>query len=1047
MSSRDNQNRQSGGGGTVLSNIEATSRDEMICPHCSQYSIQEAPIASEYSNKQAKIIKGSECGNPNCDVKHIRPDFIRPQYKHVTITERIKQPKNILITLVVSVVTLIGIAYFLGVPVHEVIFATPEVTIDGTIQSPDGEPVQNARIELSESDYQAETGENGNYSLADVEIGTYTMIVNPPDTEETTMRPFAVDVEVTEEGIQSQNEYITENVFRADGLTLTLQSPQQETVSESLEVQDSQFTFTYLSEQNTESAVVEIDRIPDEELRSTEETTIDLGSTHTFDVQGEIVESELVGSGTVTTEEFSETQQSNDSGEVEFSTRGSVAPTDGVLTLSGGAITQSRSEEYDLQSGDTETVTASDEVVSDPTITIRGGNNDAPQQDTGSVASGDPIDFSISEDNAPSTVTLTLEGYLDTTNETVSGELGTNSEETISFTPEGSISPTDGQITIGSGDLQEEQIGTDSVQVSAENGPVKDSNSLGSVENDGGQYVLDYDFNKTQNPELVDGGYIINGEEVSLSEGTSQVQLNDVSQGDTIELWAEAQQESLERVSHPSSPLTVTNVDIQREELEVGEDTGLRATVENTSSGAVQDDVVAYLDGDEYDSKSVSLDSGETTQVTFPRASFDQEGQYAFQVNDSSVYTINVGGVEQAYGEGTIEGTLKYQSDQGEVGVDTNGNGSYDCTVVAGAGETCDVSLSSGTNEINVQQQNVSNVSYDVQYTARSSPQGIEVDMNNDGTNDIERTQPLLEGETVSETLTFPAGSHSITPTTENGEPVDYVLETTQSGVVASPSVTINGEVVIDESESFQGERSYTISNDIFTGGSNELEFQTEDDATHTVAVDWEEQGNDTAPEVINDSGSVVCTPSEIQSECSLGDSELTTGVNTYQLVRDGNAVEDVEVDLTYTGRDVPQTLTLQSTDSDTAFKFTETDAQETSFDGSWSHTRTEDIPTGETVELTTSTSSRMDLEGNVAVTYTAEREQPNRPEIVVENSSGSETFEVSEENLTDSGELESDATIEIPEDAFTRGQNTLTFTSENGGVYRVEIIGTQDRP
>lgn len=1042
------ENYSQSSGPLILSEVNAKDRSEMVCPTCEQYSVEEHPGASDYPSKKARIIKGSQCGNPNCSTELISPDMIERQYQPETITQKIKDPSNFLFILLVMVVAVVVGSYAMGIPIHEQIIQTPEATVSGTLVSPSGDPVENATLEFEDSEHTIQTNSSGEFTAENVEVGSYTLKIVPSDTEESENRQFKLDVELTEEEFNVEQDYITENIFQSEGLTADISFPSQREVNETFEAQDSTYNLYYLEEQNIESANVEITRLDDQDLQTTDTTDIPLNGSESLTTQGDIIDAELRGYGLVVEDEFTHTRESSSEGIIDFSLEGSLQPENISVSLADDSLSQTRSEEYNLANGESETVSM-ETVVGDANLRIRGGNDEAPETSTGTV--DNTIDFTISETDAPSTVQLTLFGSLETEEQTEMGQFGTSEEDTVTTTPDGSISPRDAQILIGSGRQSGQEIDSQTISLSGESGTESISRDLHTVEDDSGTYSLEYDIVKTQTTSLASAGFEINGERTELSEGDSTVEL-DVAEGDTISIWGVGEQQSFTPVEHSTDydDLVVTEVEASSQEIEVGEGVGLRAVVENQgNSDMVQsEEVVAYIDGETHETSSVQLDAGESEEVVFDnRVEFSESGVYPFQVNNSSITTISVGEGNLDYGEVQVEGTLNYTTDEGTVEIDTNNDGRYDCEVTAGEEESCGLSLDNTSNDINVRQNNVVETQYEISYTDRYAPQGIGVDMNGDGSNEINRSSPLLDGDTVSETRTFPEGSHTITVSVDNNESLDYELEKTQSGVISDPTVTINGTEVVSENESYQGERSYDISSEVFNAGSNTIELQTDDNATHVLTLDWSEQGESTAPQLVDSDGELLCTESQILQSCSISESEFNSGTNRVQLLRDGNPVPNAEATVSYTAKDVPSTMTLSSEESDFTADFDKNSAQETSSNGEWTHrvSRTT-LPVNEPLQLTTETESALTLDGSVTAEYTAQREQPVRPKITVETESGqTEEFSVSETNLDENGELVSDATIEIPEDALDRGENTIQFTSSNDGVYQVTITGVQD--
>jgi hypothetical protein len=321
--------------------------------------------------------------------------------------------------------------------------------------------------------------------------------------------------------------------------------------------------------------------------------------------------------------------------------------------------------------------------------------------------------------------------------------------------------------------------------------------------------------------------------------------------------------------------------------------------------------------------------------------------------------------------------------------------------------------------------------------------------MTGDGTNEINYQGVLPDGETVSESLTFPAGTHEINISTGNDASVPYNLEWTESGVIDSPKLYINDNQVVNVNESYQGQREFDVDSEYFQSGDNTVRIETDDNAEHTVILEWSERGLDTYPNVELVNADVkLCDSRDFSGgngTCEISPSKLDPGTQTVEFTRDGSPISESKFEFTHTARATPSTVTLTNTESDEETIFTRANAQQTNADGSWTHEKSVDISTGAEYEVTTNTSTQLKLDGSVTLEATAERSQATEPKIIIIHSDGSEeTITVPDSSLSN-GELTESATINISSDKFARGVNEIKFVSENDGVYNVEIVGVAD--
>lgn len=1024
-------------GTVVINDIEASSRDEMRCPQCGKKSIEEHPSASEYPTKDAAILKGSYCTNPDCGKGILSPREVEKQYEPQGIVQQLTNPKTLL-QLGIAIVGLVLIgSYFLGGPIHDAVFATPTATIDGTVVNSDGNPVSNATVSINGS--ETTTNAEGRYTLEEIEVGEYMLSIVPPDDSD--MRSFGAQIEVSQNGASIIGETVPSRLYSTEEGFQT-QLPSGITLSDSFKSQNSSRTITYLHENNRENITVTVDPLEQSEIQSTSTNTIQIGEDGTLNMQGSIISSTAFATGITVEETYTQGKTTDSSGQSVLNVRGTMTPTSAQIELGEGAGTSDREQILNLASGGEQTINVNGNVL-DMNAVIRGGATDAPQQrnDIWSPEDG-PIELTIQESDAPSTTTLTFTGDIDTESGQTSGSLSSQSED-ISITPEGSLSPSNAEISFSGGNIESEVVGSGELNGSGEGGTEDLSTELKTVENDG-TYSFNYDLSATQNSQYVLGGYTINGERTEIS-GSGAESLS-LSQGDTVGMWLTLQQEQVETADHTdNSSIQIT--DIQTNIDSENNTVAICPTLENTGSSETTD-LVYYVDGTEvHRQESVDGDiSSCTNEITYTTESLS-EGAHTIQVNEYTK-TINIGSGGLEYGEGSISGELSYVADQGQIQVDSNNDNSPECTVVASGG-TCDINLSQGENTISLTQQNVSGVNWEVSYTARYGAEDIRADMTGDGTYEIDHSGVLSDGETVSASVTLPAGTREIEVTTGNGESVPYNLEWTESGVIDSPTLYVNGQEVANVNESYQGQREFNINGDYFESGENTIRLETEDNAEHTVILDWSERGLDTYPTVsLADSDVQLCNSRDFSGggACEIDPTKLSPGTQSVEFIKDGSPVSEANFDFTHTARAVPSSITLSNTETDEEIVFTKSNAQEEDVDGSWTHERSVDIENGNTYEVTTSTSSQLDLDGSVTIEATAEREQAINPQIVIVHPDGTEeTVSVPDSSLNSDGELTDSATITINSDRFARGQNEVRFISENDGVYTVEIVGVVD--
>ena len=85
----------------------------------------------------------------------------------------------------------------------------------------------------------------------------------------------------------------------------------------------------------------------------------------------------------------------------------------------------------------------------------------------------------------------------------------------------------------------------------------------------------------------------------------------------------------------------VTNTGLDATQLQVGDDLGVTATVENTGGAAGTYTAELTVDGQVVDQRTVTLDAGESADVSFTH-SFDEPGDYELAISGAPVGTVTV---------------------------------------------------------------------------------------------------------------------------------------------------------------------------------------------------------------------------------------------------------------------------------------------------------------------------------------------------------------------------------------------------------------------
>jgi hypothetical protein len=450
-------------------------------------------------------------------------------------------------------------------------------------------------------------------------------------------------------------------------------------------------------------------------------------------------------------------------------------------------------------------------------------------------------------------------------------------------------------------------------------------------------------------------------------------------------------------------------------------------------------DVVLFKDGEAVDNENEYFGDGETKEVTFDPIRFTEPGLHTVSVNDGSAVTVQVGDGEAKSGAGTMDATATYTTESGTVTVDTNDDGTGECTVSATGGECSLGQLNPGEVQFSVDESGVTDTSFTVSYTRRDGPQNVQADIDSDGVVDIS-VPGILDG-TVEETVELGAGLNTIDIEVENGQSVKYDIEYAEAGQVAQPSLFVDGTEVVSETDNFTGERTYQI--EALDSGTHEFTVGSANATSEfNVRLSWAEAGDTLYPAVLLN-GETVCQPAQFGGDnaCQIDTTGLSEGPATLSF-QPATGVSEFEYEVAYTARATADRVTLSS--DRTTIGISRNDATSEEVTGAWTTERnTQILQTGDnflSIESPQVDGIRVPVEVNL--TYTYETTRPESPRITVTNAAGDTyTKEVSRETLNEAGVLQEETVVQLPAEWFTRGENTIRVSSTNGGV----IITTVD--
>jgi hypothetical protein len=997
----------------------------MVCPDCFTEGLEEHPgYIDEFAGKQA-ILRATRCPNEDCLYHYgegVPSSMLEQQYSTtgsfsaLSAGLSLKTVVGLVVGLLVVVVVVNGALNggFTGEPTV--------VSLSGSVVAADGTPVSGAVVSVVGSDESVQTSQAGTFTLSNVTEGERLISVMPAD-ETLAAQSYRFTV-------QSDGELTAETDYAnvsAEGVRLEVDAPVPRTVEKTLA--NESFVVMYSNPANallTDGVVVSI--APPDSTRITDAVRLSGTDSVERDVPGDLSGQQITAEIGVGEKRLTESGTWS-SGSAPISLAGTLKPSNVVVSVSADSNSRTRTSERTVTNGTTFTETVRGSSSGPITVDFFGGTTTASTRESG-VFTGENPTVEIDESASPSQTTLRLTGEVTERARTASG---TVSDGTGSFTVSGTLPAQAATVAFTGGAAQTEQVGEGSVSADATGGTDSQTVQLFTAPADG-TYTLSTTYTIDRNGNLVSGGYSINGEKSAVTTGTNSQTLS-LNEGDAVSLYVEARQESTgseKSYTRGTHDVYVDDTVVTPTQVAPGDPVSVTAVMENRGDGYGLD-VVLFKDGVEVDRENEYLGNGETKDVTFDPIRFSESGVHTVSVNEGDPVTVQVGDGTPESGAGSVSATATYSTDSGTVTVDTNNDGTGDCTVAANGGE-CDLGrLSTGETQFSVSESGVTNTGFTVSYTERTGPQDVKADIDSDGVVDI--SNPGVLDGTIEETVELDAGLNTIDIEVGNGVPVEYVIEYAEAGQVAQPELFVDGERVVSEADNFTGERTYEI--DSLDSGSHEFEVRSANATSEfNIRLSWDESGDTFYPSVFMN-GNEACQPAQFGGDqtCRIDTTALSDGPATLSF-NTATGITDFEYEISYTARVTAERVTVSS--DRTTIGLSKNDATSEDVTGAWTIERsTQLLQSGDnflSVEEPTVDGIRVPVE--IGLSYTYETTLPESPTVTVTNSNGeTNTKTVSPETLNRAGILQEETVLTLPADWFTHGENTIRVSTANGGV------------
>jgi len=1005
---------------------ETTNRDEMMCPRCETEGLKENPAyADEYSGRAA-LLKSTRCPNEECEYNYGVPESdIEVQLPDKNYTDGISDiiPTELTFGSVIRVSILFAgiflvITQFGLLPSDSSNPTTDNVVsnISGNITGENLSELSNKSVQLNymnDTEYRTieSINQDNNFEFEDVESGEYLLYLHSPDLN-----------------INPDGQQINVNESNIDNITINVADSQSYNFNQT--VSDALIDIDYKNPHNIDDINFTLSPINGDNIER--EHKIQSGTTRTILIPIK-PQSEQIRVESKETRERQIVNSQYVSNEDTYNIYGNMNAESLNITLTNESSSEVQSETIVVpESGITDTISVlSNETIGPVTVTLRNGTSQDRQQITGKWNGENNVTFfSGVKNTTTANLQINPEPQIDT--DTISG--------TISNTllqPEfrGNMPINDAVIKFNGGDSDAEEIGSVNMESNAENGSTGEVIQELVTINESGTYRLNWDATISENPNLVNFSYIINGDSTVIPQGSDGEGLS-LESGDTVEIMAESERETVsndENSPHFGSlneNINVVDMRFSDNNPSAGDNIELFATVENTGSREVTEEFIFYLNGNKEASKSYTIPGNSQKEIgginELGTTAISEEGTNVWFINDKGPFFLEVGDSEPVYGVGEISATIQDLSAEGEVRVDTTNDGETDCTVLASGGECSfeEYEFNPNTeNNIRVEEVSVSNTDYTIEYTEQTNPRDVTVDMRENNINDYAHDGVLTN--TDSTVVELVPGNMSMAISSENGVPLTYSLTWDAESVIDNPVVYVNNEEKISNLGSFQETKSFNL--DPLPEGENTFEFLSSSGG-YTVDIEWIEDEGQSYPTTIIDNNQECRSGGSYANNltCTITGSGLSPGEHTI----DFNSISNsFNYQLSYHSRAISSSVNVDVNGETKQFNRQSVNPTE------WQDVATTSLLSRGNNNVTVSVpdANNMNPNSTATIQYSIDTGDVENPELIVTNGQGETNNVDIPSSALDSNLLTEDVDITIPSEWLTTNNNQIEVKTEDG--------------
>lgn len=1005
---------------------ETKNRDEMMCPRCQREGLEKHPgYADEYEGIY-EIIKATRCPNEDCPFhKEVPEEKVKMQMPDRNISDVIKRTIDIdtgardIATYIIVLFVVVLMFWTLGIGPFgsetsnsqsdgSVVGPTTDTSISGQVEPLNGDFPQVQLYQDGRLIDQTMPNEKGEYTIdaGNIQQGEYMLYTN---YEGINYNPPGELINIT----QNSPKNITKDIK---------QNPRPLNVNIDQSASRSEFSINYSNPNNIQPVDLRINNIMGDEVeRERRLSTVREDQNVILPVFPTAQQYRV--NADITEESFSDTKTYTGKPE-SFQIFGNAPAEDIKIELTNESAADKITRSFNVPStGTTETISvASEQTLGPVEVTIKNGGSEQPRQATGEWNGQDNVTITTGNKDFTQATLQLIPKTIENSNRIESSITGTE----IGHQFAGNSPITDAKIEFtGGGDVQSSLEESENISVDAQDRTMKVVKKLIEANSDG-IYTMEIKPVVERNDDLVSTFYRINGDKTFVSENDS-IRLS-LSDGDVVEVGIKAELDT--EVSNQEPPnfasdlnpnLDIVDFSFSNSNPNPGEVVDFEITVENTGSSQVTDTIQVYRNNNLFNDKTVSISPGE--QKTLGIRDFgstsvsENKGTEVWFVNNFGPYLLPVGVENPEFGKGSLQANLFDIGSEGEVKVDTDKDGEFDCKVKATGGICRIDEISSGFNSIPIEEIGVSGTNYVLEYTSKKKPSDVKVDVGENGITEF--SQNVLQN-TESTSVQLPPEEVKIDIETSNNVPLTYGLSWDSDSVVNQPVVIVDDKTVISNTGKFIDDKTFEIGE--LSQGDHVLRFRSQSGG-YDAEVSWSEDKEQAFPRAIINN-QVACKSSDFadNTTCYVGD-EIDTrqGINSIRFDKTSKQIFDFRV--SHTARAVADNIEI-SVDGQTSEIFSRPTVEA----DSWEQiSNTNDFTRGDnSVSIDVEEQNNIVPDVEVSLVYLLETKTVEQLKLEVINGNGNNTKNL---NIAESNDqILTNTNITIDKQDLSLGENIIRF-------------------